>query len=100
METLEGVEVWSPATVFPKWAAAYPVPPDVIGVTRKYFPEVDAPVKAACTALTRRGRGREGRDRAGGTGGLFARSVPARVATQQTGQRVLRFICVLNPFEP
>lgn len=53
METLEGVEVWSPENVFPKWAAAYPQPPDVIGVTRKYFPEVDAPVKAACAALTR-----------------------------------------------
>jgi hypothetical protein len=52
-ETLEVKEVWSPENVFPKWAAAYPEPPDVIGVTRKYFPEVDAPVKAACAALTR-----------------------------------------------
>jgi hypothetical protein len=51
METLEGIEVWSPENVFPKWAAAYPAPPDVIGVTRKYFPEVDAPVKAGgCTS--------------------------------------------------
>ena len=53
METLEGIEVWAAENVFPKWAAAYPQPPDVIGVTRKYFPEVDAPVKAACAALTR-----------------------------------------------
>ena len=53
METLEGVEVWHPEHVFPKWAAAYPQPPDVLGVTRKYYPEVDAPVKQACTSLTR-----------------------------------------------
>ena len=53
METLEGVEVWTAKNVFPKWAAAYPKPPDVIGVTRKYWPEIDAPVKAACAALTR-----------------------------------------------
>ena len=53
METLEGIEVWAAENVFPKWAAAYPQPPGVIGVTRKYFPEVDAPVKAACAALTR-----------------------------------------------
>jgi hypothetical protein len=52
-ETMEVKEVWPPENVFPKWAAAYPEPPDVIGVTRKYFPEVDAPVKAACAALTR-----------------------------------------------
>jgi hypothetical protein len=52
-ETLEVCEVWSPENVFPKWAAAYPTPPDVIGVTRKYFPEIDAPVKAAVGALTR-----------------------------------------------
>jgi hypothetical protein len=53
METLEGEEVWSPDNVFPKWKAAYPEPPDVIGVRRKYWPEIDAPVKAACAALTR-----------------------------------------------
>lgn len=53
METLTGKEVWKPTNVFPKWAAAYPEAPDVIGVTRKYWPEIDAPVKAACAALTR-----------------------------------------------
>ena len=53
VETLEGVTVWDCAKVFPKWAARYPEPPDVIGVTRKYYPEVDAPVKEACAALTR-----------------------------------------------
>lgn len=52
-ETMEVTEVWSPENVFPKWAKAYPTPPDVIGVTRKYFPEVDTPVKNACAALTR-----------------------------------------------
>ena len=53
METLTGAEVWKPTNVFPKWAAAYPEAPDVIGVTRKYWPEIDGPVKAACAALTR-----------------------------------------------
>lgn len=52
-ETLEAEEKWSPENVFPKWKAAYPEPPDVIGVSRKYWPEIDAPVKAACAALTR-----------------------------------------------
>ena len=53
METLTGKEVWKPTNVFPKWAARYPEAPDVIGVTRKYWPEIDAPVKEACAALTR-----------------------------------------------
>ena len=52
-ETLTAVEVWTPDEVFPNWAKNYPQPPDVIGVTRKYDPKVDAPVKAACAALTR-----------------------------------------------
>ena len=53
METLTGKEVWKPTNVFPKWAAKYTEAPDVIGVTRKYWPEIDAPVKEACAALTR-----------------------------------------------
>ena len=52
-ETLTATEVWTPDDVFPNWKKSYPQPPDVIGVTRKYDPKVDAPVKAACAALTR-----------------------------------------------
>ena len=52
-ETLTAVEVWTPDEVFPNWANTYPTPPDVLGVTRKYDPKIDAPVKAACAALTR-----------------------------------------------
>ena len=52
-ETLTANEVWTPDEVFPNWAKTYPEPPDVIGVTRKYDPKIDAPVKAACAALTR-----------------------------------------------
>ena len=52
-ETLTASEVWTPDEVFPNWAKSYPEPPDVIGVTRKYDPKIDAPVKAACAALTR-----------------------------------------------
>jgi hypothetical protein len=52
-ETLTANEVWTPDEVFPNWAKNYPEPPDVIGVTRKYDPKIDAPVKAACAALTR-----------------------------------------------
>lgn len=40
--------------VFPKWAAKYPVPPDVIGVTRDYSdPAVDRPVRDASMDLMR-----------------------------------------------
>lgn len=52
-ETLTAIEVWTPDEVFPNWKKNYPEPPDVIGVTRKYDPKIDAPVKAACAALTR-----------------------------------------------
>ena len=52
-ETLTAVEVWTPDEVFPNWKKNYPQPPDVLGVTRKYDPKIDAPVKAACAALTR-----------------------------------------------
>jgi len=52
-ETLTAIEVWTPDEVFPNWAKTYPTPPDVLGVTRKYDPKIDAPVKAACAALTR-----------------------------------------------
>ncbi|ABO99398.1 predicted protein, partial [Ostreococcus lucimarinus CCE9901] len=52
-ETLTANEVWTPDEVFPNWAKSYPEPPDVIGVTRKYDPKIDAPVKVACAALTR-----------------------------------------------
>ena len=52
-ETLTAVEVWTPDEVFPNWKKRYPQPPDVLGVTRKYDPKIDAPVKEACAALTR-----------------------------------------------
>jgi len=52
-ETLTATEAWTPDEVFPNWKKNYPQPPDVIGVTRKYDPKIDAPVKAACAALTR-----------------------------------------------
>ena len=52
-ETLTAQEIWTPDEVFPNWAKKYPQPPDVIGTTRKYYPEIDGPVKEACASLTR-----------------------------------------------
>ena len=53
-ETLTATEKWSVSDkVFPNWAKRFPEPPDVIGVTRKYYPEIDKPVKEACASLTR-----------------------------------------------
>jgi|Transcript_20581 hypothetical protein len=42
----------SPA-VFPKWAAKYPEPPDLIGITRDHSTEVDKPVRDASMNLMR-----------------------------------------------
>lgn len=40
--------------VFPKWALKYPIPPDIIGMTRQYGnPEVDKPVRDASMDLMR-----------------------------------------------
>ena len=44
---------WDASGVFPKWAARYPEPPDLIGVTRTYSREVDEPVLRAVQALQR-----------------------------------------------
>ena len=53
-ETLTATEMWQVSKkVFPNWAKRFPEPPDVIGVTRKYYPEIDQPVKEACASLTR-----------------------------------------------
>ena len=53
-ETLTATETWRVSNkVFPNWAKRFPEPPDVIGVTRKYYPENDQPVKEACASLTR-----------------------------------------------
>ena len=53
-ETLTATEMWQVSEkVFPNWAKRFPEPPDVIGVTRKYYPEIDQPVKEACASLTR-----------------------------------------------
>ena len=53
-ETLTATEKWRVSNkVFPNWAKRFPEPPDVIGVTRKYYPEIDQPVKEACASLTR-----------------------------------------------
>ena len=39
--------------VFPKWAAKYPEPPDLIGVTRNYSPDVDKVCRDASMNLMR-----------------------------------------------
>ena len=44
---------WDASAVFPKWAAKYPQPPDLVGVTRVYSPDVDEPVLRANQALHR-----------------------------------------------
>lgn len=40
---------WDASAVFPNWAAKYPQPPDLIGVTRTYTKDVDEPVREALT---------------------------------------------------
>jgi tRNA 2-selenouridine synthase len=42
---------WNAENVFPKWAAKYPQPPDLIGVTRTYSKDVDEVVLRANQAL-------------------------------------------------
>lgn len=44
---------WVAARVFPKWADKYPSPPDLIGVTRNFSPEVDKQVRQASMDLMR-----------------------------------------------
>ena len=44
---------WDASAVFPKWAAKYPQPPDLVGVTRTYTREVDEPVLRAVQSLQR-----------------------------------------------
>ena len=44
---------WDVSGVFPNWAAKYPQPPDLIGVTRTYAREVDEPVLRAVQSLQR-----------------------------------------------
>ena len=44
---------WDVTSVFPKWAAKYPTPPDLVGVTRTYSREVDEPVLRAVQSLQR-----------------------------------------------
>ena len=43
--------MWDSSKVFPKWAAKFPEPPDLVGVTRTYTREVDEPVLRAVQAL-------------------------------------------------
>ena len=47
----EETQEWDASAVFPKWAAKYPQPPDLVGVTRTYSREVDEPVLRAVQAL-------------------------------------------------
>jgi hypothetical protein len=47
----EAAGAWDSSKVFPKWAAKYPQPPDLVGVTRTYTREVDEPVLRAVQAL-------------------------------------------------
>lgn len=42
---------WDASDVFPKWAAKYPEPPDLVGVTRTYSKDVDEPVLRAVQSL-------------------------------------------------
>ena len=44
---------WTSEEVFPKWAAKFPTPPDLIGVTRRYDPETDKIVRNASMDLMR-----------------------------------------------
>eukprot|EP00854_Cymbomonas_tetramitiformis_P027001 gene27001-33213_t len=50
---VEDAKQWEPSGCFPKWRERYPLPPDVIGVTRVYEKEVDGPVLKANQALVR-----------------------------------------------
>jgi len=50
---IEETDTWDVSAVFPKWAAKYPRPPDLIGVTRTYSREVDEPVLRAVQSLQR-----------------------------------------------
>ena len=42
---------WDTSAVFPNWAKKYPLPPDLVGVTRTYSREVDEPVLRAVQSL-------------------------------------------------
>ena len=42
---------WDASGVFPNWAARFPSPPDLVGVTRTYTREVDEPVLRAVQAV-------------------------------------------------
>ena len=42
---------WDASGVFPNWAARFPSPPDLVGVTRTYTREVDEPVLRAVQSL-------------------------------------------------
>uniref|UniRef100_A0A7R9UFG3 Uncharacterized protein n=1 Tax=Pinguiococcus pyrenoidosus TaxID=172671 RepID=A0A7R9UFG3_9STRA len=52
VETSDGVE-WTGDKVFPKWKVNFPLPPDVIGESRTYMPQIDKPVMEANRALVR-----------------------------------------------
>jgi len=47
----EATGEWDASKVFPKWAAKYPTPPDLVGVTRTYERAVDEPVLRAVQSL-------------------------------------------------
>ena len=47
----EVAQAWDSSDVFPKWAAKFPQPPDLVGVTRTYTRDVDEPVLRAVQAL-------------------------------------------------
>lgn len=49
----EATQAYTSENVFPKWKASFPHPPDIIGVTRKYDPIIDKPVRDASMALMR-----------------------------------------------
>jgi len=49
----EAADTWDASGVFPKWAAKYPQPPDLVGVTRTYTRDVDEPVMRAVQSLQR-----------------------------------------------
>lgn len=44
---------WSGTRVFPKWLSKFPTPPDLVGVTRNFSPEVDKEVRQASMDLMR-----------------------------------------------
>jgi hypothetical protein len=53
IKTESGEYKYSNDLVFPKWKAKYENPPDLIGITRKYDPEIDKPVRDASMNLMR-----------------------------------------------